>query len=289
MIPIKEYLQYYPLSRPSTYTGTLPTHWKPDVIVMEKLRGMRAVFWAEDNNFYSRDGNLLVGATEAFRKSGHLEACRIVARAVNAVFLDGELFCMDSNQADINSACKRNQPLSAKLFFFIFDYGSLKDTRTYMERVTDLMQLTENIYKLLVPVWRVCDALTDEIIADRLKAITDSGGEGLILRNPYPIMYPFGRNMDILKVKPVVSAEGIVTNYTMAKPGKHYGLIGSLEVWLEDGRICNVSGMTDAERVKITNDIENIINLRCTIEFTEETKYGRLHAARFVALRPTDE
>ena len=88
-------------------------------------------------------------------------------------------------------------------------------------------------------------SLAEKLVADRLDMITDRGGEGLVLRDPHK-PYETVRSHNVLKVKKLDDAEGIVTGYTGGQ-GKLLGMMGAL-ILAYDGRCVELSGFTEAER-----------------------------------------
>lgn len=93
----------------------------------------------------------------------------------------------------------------------------------------------------------------------RLDEVEAMGGEGLILRSPISY-WQAGRSYDLLKVKRLKDAEGVVVGYTWAKPtdmnksvsgektDKLLGLMGSLRLRMDNGIEFDLSGFTNAER-----------------------------------------
>jgi DNA ligase-1 len=99
-------------------------------------------------------------------------------------------------------------------------------------------------YLSLVPQRRVSSH--EELMA-RLDAVTNAGGEGLMLhRDDAP--YRAGRSGDLLKVKPFADAEARVIAHIPGQ-SKYAGMLGSLEVETPDGRRFRIgTGFSDAER-----------------------------------------
>ena len=88
------------------------------------------------------------------------------------------------------------------------------------------------------------DAAMD-ILATELERVTDSGGEGLMLRKPESHWLP-RRSYELLKVKKFDDAEGIVVGGISGK-GKLLGLLGALILDI-NGKRLELSGFTDDER-----------------------------------------
>ncbi len=80
-----------------------------------------------------------------------------------------------------------------------------------------------------------------------LDGVTGAGGEGVILRKGISFWVP-ERSHLLLKVKPYLDAEGTVVGYK-AGEGKYKGMMGSLILKSESGKIFKISGFTDSERV----------------------------------------
>lgn len=80
---------------------------------------------------------------------------------------------------------------------------------------------------------------------DLLNEIVAAGGEGLIARNPRSA-YVCKRSKDMLKLKPSLDDEGVVTGY-IAGRGKFEGMLGALILDYK-GKKLELSGFTDLER-----------------------------------------
>jgi DNA ligase-1 len=117
-------------------------------------------------------------------------------------------------------------------------------------------------------------AAAAETVDVMLEAITDAGGEGLILRKAESLWVP-KRTHDLLKVKKLLDSEAVVTGWTEGK-GKLLGLIGALIVkWY--GVEFELSGFTDREREVGFFNIGDVVNFR----YTEVSKDGKPLKARF--------
>ena len=133
------------------------------------------------------------------------------------------------------------------------------------------------------------DAL--EQMYHHLNCITNNGGEGVVLRNPNSVWVP-KRTHDLLKVKKLHDAEGLVTGYTWGK-GKLEGLMGSMTISWGD-KSFELSGFTDAERLLTDNygepgslvagDVSNNMFPRgsiVTFKYRELTRDGIPKEARY--------
>ncbi len=112
---------------------------------------------------------------------------------------------------------------------------------------------TYNLLKAACPTLvLVQERLTDqasklqEDIRARLDIVTGKRGEGLMLRAPNSF-WTSSRSRYLLKVKKLNVGEGIVVGYTSGL-GKYQGMLGSVLLKLQSGRLLNISGFTDDER-----------------------------------------
>lgn len=88
-------------------------------------------------------------------------------------------------------------------------------------------------------------------VEDYLVRVLDRGGEGVVIRNPH-ISWTPKRHKGILKYKPFLDAEAVITGFTSGrettKGGRLLGMIGAL-ITDYNGQRLELSGLTDAERV----------------------------------------
>ena len=84
-----------------------------------------------------------------------------------------------------------------------------------------------------------------DVIAERLAAVTDAGGEGLVLRKPGTVWLP-ERTHGLLKIKKYRDGEGTVVGFVSGL-GKLRGMFGAMRLsWR--GVTFEISGFTDEER-----------------------------------------
>lgn len=99
-----------------------------------------------------------------------------------------------------------------------------------------------------------------EVINNQMEIITQSGGEGLMLRNNVSRWNPC-RTHDLLKVKKWYDAEATVVGYSWGRKtktsqgGRHLGKMGALVVMGDDGKKFELSGFKDEERA-IIGDVD---------------------------------
>lgn len=82
-------------------------------------------------------------------------------------------------------------------------------------------------------------------ISEKLAEVLANDGEGVMLRRPHSTWIPH-RSVDLVKVKPVHSDEGVVVGH-QAGLGKFSGMMGALLIQWNDKRFA-ISGFNDSER-----------------------------------------
>jgi len=135
---------------------------------------------------------------------------------------------------------------------------SFKGTTNFTDYYTDLcgLDIENKIVKILDQIkLPLQEEEARSVLLPFLDTISDNGGEGVMLQAPFSIWSP-ERSWNVLKVKKIADAEGIVTGYTWGvegKEGKMLGLMGSLQLsW--QGKKFNISGFTASERVMVYSD-----------------------------------
>ena len=171
----------------------------------------------------------------------------------------------------------------------------------------------EYIYKIMNnrlsghPILKVLKQSVVRDVPAKLAEITDAGGEGLMLRDPYSFWEP-KRSHNLLKVKRLQDAEGEIIGFTEGK-GRHVGRVGALVIkWTYDEyvdnpgplpsgvlplrqapmrtvtKIFNLSGMTDPEREYGHFKIGQFV----TFHFRDTTKEGMPQEARFWRIKESE-
>jgi len=112
-----------------------------------------------------------------------------------------------------------------------------------------------------------------------LAEVVGEGGEGLMLHRA-DAPYLVGRNEALLKLKPLLDAEGVVVAHRAGR-GRFAGMLGALEVRLHDGRVIAVgTGYTEAER-RAPPAIGSVI----TFTYRGLTRHGVPRHASFLRIR----
>lgn len=250
----------------------------------EKLDGMRC-YWdggisrgVECNSVPWANPNETGFSTGLWSRYGHvIHALDTWIDGLPNIPLDGELWG-DMKRQDLLSIVKRKEPDARWLnvSYCVFDSPGkiIASYRVVNEpnysRVidgSDWWRGRESMVRTIVePYSAVYSWLQDQIVeGDNLRLLKQTTvtsveqldgmleavmakplGEGVMVRNPRSY-YQVCRCQDLLKVKPCQDAEGVVVGYTPGL-GKLDGMIGAVRLRLENGRILDLSGFTDAER-----------------------------------------
>lgn len=200
--------------------------------------------------------------------------------------LDGELYAGRGRFQEVMSTCKKLQPVREeweKIQYHVFDIPMLSNwqpgySKWIGERVSgtrpnvrcfgdvvEYLHSRDNNNLVVRPISQAGIVSLDWLDEQCIK-ITETGGEGLIIRDPFSIWKP-QRSWNILKVKKFQEGTGIVLGYYWGretdKGSKLLGKMGSLVVgW--GGKVFELSGFTEQERtlriLEGGNPDEGIIN-----------------------------
>ena len=195
----------------------------------EKLDGVRAIWNGE--YLLTRNGNIIHAPD------------KWLAELPEHQQLDGELFMGRGQFQKTVSVTRRLTPDKEdwmRVGYMVFDVIDMNVD--WLERFTQL-----KLGYPIVPVeHHLCHSL--EHLDTYYRSIIDNGGEGVMIRNPRG-MYVKQRSHDLLKVKPSLHMEAVVTGYTEGK-GKYEGMVGALECKAGDVTFEVGSGLTDADRTR---------------------------------------
>jgi DNA ligase-1 len=216
----------------------LASDWSPGrspqgFLVSEKFDGVRAVW----------DGQQL-----RFRSGREISAPRWFVRALPDCPLDGELWLGRGQFDRLSGVVRQQSPQEAgwrALRYLVFDAperdGSFASRWQSLETVIAAANLPWLQRVEQVPV---SDAAA---LAQRLQAVVNAGGEGLVLHRADALWKP-GRSDALFKLKPEMDDEAEVIGYQPGK-GRHAGLTGALVVRTSDGVEFELgSGLSDAQR-----------------------------------------
>lgn len=201
--------------------------------VSEKLDGVRA-FW-DGEQFWSRGGHVYQAPdwfTEGFPDHP----------------LDGELWSGREQFAQLSGVVRKQQPVDSEwqqVRFHAFDLPM--DNSAFEVRYSHLKSLVEAAGSRYLVLVRQHPVTSHEVLMAELKTTVAAGGEGLMLKRRAGL-YRAGRSDDLLKVTIFDDAEAIVVAHLPGN-GKYQGLMGALEVELDNGRRFRIgTGFSDADR-----------------------------------------
>lgn len=202
-----------------------------DYWVSEKFDGVRARW--DGTRLISRGGNAFAAPpwfTDGFPPTP----------------LDGELWVGRGRFAETVSIVTRAAPHEGwrKVRYRVFDLPSAQVFERRLRELRAVVAAAASPYLALVRQQKVRDHAA--LIA-KLDAVTNAGGEGLMLRRARS-RYRGGRSADLLKLKKFDDAEARVVAHNPGK-GKFAGVMGSITVEADDGTRFKIgSGFTDAQR-----------------------------------------
>ena len=200
--------------------------------VSEKLDGVRA-YW-DGENFQSRNGNIFTAPewfTKGLPKNRHL---------------DGELFGGRKKFQTTVSVVKSgpSHPGWSSITYEIFD---VPNEGTKFETRMGVMNDVANACASHIRAVEQYKCTSNESLLKQLQEMDDSGGEGLMMRQPGS-MYVRARSKTLLKAKKFCDCEAIVRGHQGGK-GKNTDKMGALICELASGTQfrCGI-GFTDEQR-----------------------------------------
>lgn len=241
-------------------------------LASEKLDGMRAMWipstrgkWVHEIAFANREKDkrkhFCTGLWSRLRKP--IFAPSWWLDKLPDYDLDGELWIGRGMFQRVMSACKTLVPggIWQDVKYMVFDAPKFYETAgcAYIDTLKKLKSLgIENeILKIHDQTVLTFKGATEEL-ETLLDGITSVGGEGIILRRPLSIWRP-ERSYNLLKVKRFLEGTGKVIGYTSGRKtelgSKLLGMMGALVLLLDNGKILELSGFTESERLFITDDM----------------------------------
>jgi len=174
--------------------------------------------------------------------------------------LDGELWMARGGYQQTVSIVRKQKPHLGwkKIKLMVFDLPDLQGD--FAARVAAMRKLEEQnntLYLAFIPQFQV---ISREQLMQRLKAVTDQGGEGLMLHHKASF-YHSGRSADLLKLKPFADDEAVVIGYRPGQ-GMFAGKMGAVKVRIDNGKEFFIgSGFSHYERENPPT-IDSVITFR---------------------------
>ncbi|WP_334019104.1 DNA ligase [Alteromonas sp. S015] len=264
-----------------------------DYWVSEKLDGIRArwngteLFTRNGNKIFAPpwftanwpkapiDGELWIGRGEFERTAS------IVLSTLTNIELHSVDYASPSNQLSAGPVAAPHSILSkrwAKIKFMAFDIPMVDEP--FGRRLTllnSLVEATSNPSFAVVPQFKLTSI---DALEDKLKQVTQQGGEGLMLHHEQAL-YMAGRSDKLLKVKRFEDAEARVLALLPGK-GRFKGMMGSLLVETREGIQFKLgTGFSENERQS-----PPAIGSWVTFKYYGLTKNGKPKFASYLRTRP---
>ena len=201
-------------------------------LISEKYDGVRA-HW-DGEQLWTRGGNE-ISAPDYFLKE-----------LPKGIELDGELWLGRGRFEDTVSVVRTQKPDERwrEIRYMIFD--APKATGMFEQRMEFVRNVIPRTAKHLKRVPQTLCKGVEHLLARRDR-IVESGGEGLMIRQPRSA-YESGYSSTLLKVKPHSIGEAEVIGHKPGQ-GRYEGMMGSVRVKTSDGREFSIgSGFSKAER-----------------------------------------
>lgn len=270
-------------------------------VILRKLDGVRCIVTHQQGQTVCRSRTGL-----AFTSLALIE--KEVARLFGDtdVVLDGELCVIDStgkeNFKQAVSEIRRKDFVMDRPHYKVFDMLTVEEflgktqSAGYVQRLCKARSVIGTTPFISV-VGATLYSEQNLTTAEYLRAL--HGWEGLILRADTP--YRAGRTSDLLKVKPMQTAEFRIVGWTPTKKTMLVGGImvqkecmGSITIELASGDTCDVgSGFTEQDRLTCYESPERFVGKLATIKYFEEStdKTGKpsLRFPIFISMRDTIE
>ncbi len=229
----------------------------------EKLDGIRALWTGKE--LLTRKGNPII-APDWFTQS------------LPNTPLEGELWAGRGKFSQVQQVVSKDTPLSDEwrtIKFMLFDIPN--SPLSYQQRYYQLQQQVDQLQLQHTQLIQQSPIDSYDALIERLQATESQNGEGLMLRKFAP-----NTSSDIIKIKKYMDSEGTVIGYKPGK-GKYQGMVGSLIVQIEDGKVLNIgSGLSDEDRAN-----PPALGQVVTFRYNGYTSSGLPRFARFVRVRET--
>jgi DNA ligase-1 len=227
-----------------------PVHYP--VRVEPKLDGLRCIAVKQNGEvtFYTRNGTVL----ETLPK---IKSILEAAKYDNLV-LDGEMLGEDWNESASVLMAKKTHKDDSNITYHVFDAMPIEDwvdqreNLHYTVRGNCVFNVTYELKSPLVKQVPHIVASDESALKAYFAKCMDEGFEGVMLKT-MRTPYVFKRSKNILKLKPVVTYEGMIVGHYEGRRGtKREGLFGGFEVLLPNSVITRLGGgFSDALKAEI--------------------------------------
>ena len=214
--------------------------------------------------------------------------------------VDGEVTIPGVPFEEASGILRRFEAVSAPVQFHVWDtfplttlLGSTPFEHSYDNRLGNLIkaftqQNTENVY---VITCEVCSSMAE--LTKFFDDAREKGEEGLVVKDP-GLHVRNGKVTGQWKMKPSDTCDGKVVGIVWGTPGLgNAGKIVGFTVELEDGTLCDATGLTQAQMAECTAQHHAsgyggtcpILGRYCEVSYMEKTRTGSLRHPNFVQFR----
>lgn len=206
-----------------------------------KLDGLRCIAVKKDGKvtFFTRNGTELDSMPKI--------KAALEAAPIDNVVLDGEGMAADWNES-ASVMMSKTQKDDSNLYYNIFDAMPLDNwveqdcSMTYFYRAILVRDVVEAVASSCVRQVPHIMAQNEEELKVFFAKCLDEEYEGVMLKT-LDTPYKFKRSSNILKLKPVVTYEGVIVGHYEGRRGtKREGLFGGFEVVFSNGVVTRVGG-----------------------------------------------
>jgi len=292
----KELPRYIPQFKCSLAAPFELQRCKWPMIVQPKLDGVRTLAHVDMTQgtvkHYSREG--LEFTSNAHLNEDLIRLAHAIGQIIgetNGIVLDGEVY--GENFKETISATRKKDGSCATTKFHIYDFIPAADffdqaSHTIQQERSKTILAACDTIKMETVHWvasRVARSLEDAMTAyETFKA---AGYEGAVLKDP-SVTYRFKRGFHWIKMKPEETVDLLITGWEEGT-GKYVGQIGALIVDYSGVSVRVGSGLTDALRVSLWAERDDLEGRMIEVSYMEETPDKSLRHPVFVCFRDLPE
>ena len=250
----------FTLQKPNIYTDQNISGW----MMSEKLDGIRG-YW---------DGKQLLS-----RQNKPINAPKWFTQDLPPFALDGELWTKRGDFENIQSIVMDDKPSEKwrEITYNIFEVPNAEGNFTQrLQKAQDYID-AHHLYHVRIVEQKICH--NSKELKVFLHEVVKKRGEGAVIKDGSRAYFD-GRSDSVLKVKLAQDMEGKVIGYKKGV-GKNSGLMGSLEVELENGTHLFIGSGFSQENRKNPPVLGSII----TFKYFGFTKSGKPRFASFMRVR----
>jgi hypothetical protein len=206
--------------------------------------------------------------------------------------LDGELMAKEWNDTASIIGSRKNHKDDDSLQFHVFDcmpldaWKSHKGTKSYAERLADIPTVLGGTSETVVPAQGKTVTNEEELLAYFDECVA-KGYEGIMVKR-LDTPYVFKRSDAVMKLKPIVSWDCVLTDVLPAKDGtKWEGMHTIIAVQVPGGGITRVgTGFSDEEREFLNAERGKLVGRPCEVQGQPPlTEDGKIRFPRFMRWR----